>query len=233
MKENAMMERGLQKLTNTTTPQWNTLGSRISGVQSTTTRVKQEPNDFLFGLSSNDQKKTPTTTVSGAQDDWLPIHFTTTFKDDDLRHRQGVVILLPSGVTHTEDINVVVESEGMILKVSVAIPHHTTDPAEFLRFQNQQAYKRLMSNGEGTRKYAFYEMLSQIHNTRGETMWQHFKLNLDIACIEDIPIISIMKLQASFSIYIELIAREKQTYMHAYGRVTCDVIDVNAGNDYE
>ena len=112
-KENAMLEHGLQKLTNTT-PQWNTFGPKISGVQSMTTRVKQEPNDFLFGLSSNDQKKTPTTTVSGAQDDWLPIHFTTTFKDDDLRHRQGVVILLPSGVTHTEDINVAVESEGMI-----------------------------------------------------------------------------------------------------------------------
>ena len=28
-------------------------------------------------------------------------------------------------------------------------------------------------------------------------------------------------------------AQEKQTYMHAYGRVTCDVIDVDAGNDYE
>ena len=198
-----MMERGLQKLSNTT-PQWNTFGPKISGVQSMTTRVKQEPNDFLFGLSSSDQKEKPTTTVSGAQEDWLPIHFTTTFKDDDLRHRQGVVILLPSGVTHTEDINVAVESEGIILNVSVAIPHHITDPAEFLHFQNQQAYKRLMSNGEGTRKYAFYEMLSQIHNTRGETMWRHFKLNLDIACIEDIPIISIMKLQASYSIfYIE------------------------------
>ena len=143
------------------------------------------------------------------------------------------MILLPSGVTHTEDVNVAVESEGMILKVSVAIPPHITEPAEFLRFQNQPAYRRLMSNGEGTRKYAFYEMLSQIHSTRGETMWRHFKLNLDIACIEDIPIISIMKLQSSFSIYIELIAREKQTYMHAYGRVTCDVIDVDAGNEFD
>ena len=132
------MERGLQKLSNIA-PQWNTFGPKISGVQSTATRVKQEPNDFLFGLSSSDQKKTPTTTVNGAQDDWLPIHFTATFKDDNLCNRQGVVILLPSGVTHTEDINVTVESEGMILKVSVAIPHHITDPAEFLHFQNQQA----------------------------------------------------------------------------------------------
>ena len=225
-----MIDRGLQKLTNST-PQWNSLSSRISGVQSTSSRVKQEPNDFLFGLSSSDPKKPPTTAGSGSQDEWHPVHFTTTFKDDDLRHRQAVVILLPSGVTHSEDINVAVESEGMILKVSVAIPHHITDPAEFLHFQNQQSYKRLMSNGEGTRKYAFYEMLSKIHNTRGETMWRHFNLNLDIACIEDIPIISIMKLQASYSIYIELMAREKQTYMHAYGRVTCDVIDVDAGND--
>ena len=196
------MERGLQKLSNAT-PQWNTFGPKISGVQSTTTRVKQEPNDFLFCLSSSDQKKTATGSVNAAQDDWLPIHFTTTFKDDDLRNRQGVVILLPSGVTHTEDINVAVESEGMILEVSVAIPHHITDPAEFLRFKNQPAYKRLMSNSEGTRKYAFYEMLSQIHNTsRGETMWRHFNLNLNITCMEDIPIISIMKLQASYSIYI-------------------------------
>ena len=125
---------------------------------------------FLFGISSSNEKAGPGTT-NAAQDDWLPIHFTTTFKDDDLRNRQGVVILLPSGVTHTDDINVAVESKGMILKVSVAIPHHITDPAEFLCFKNQPAYKRLMSNGEGTRKYAFYEMLSQIHNTRGETMW--------------------------------------------------------------
>ena len=81
------------------------------------------------------------------------------------------MILLPSGVTHTEDINVVVELEGMILKVSVAVPQHITDPAEFLCFKNQPAYQRLMQNGDGTRKYAFYKMMSQIHNTRVETMW--------------------------------------------------------------
>ena len=134
-------------------------------MQSTTTRVKQEPTDFLFSILSSDQKKAATGSVNAAQNDWLPIHFTTTFKDDDLHNRQGVVIVLLSGVTHTDDINVAVESEGMILKVSVAIPHHITDPAEFLHFKNQPAYKRLMSNGEGMRKYAFYEMLLQIHNT--------------------------------------------------------------------
>ena len=116
-------------------------------MQSTTTRVKQEPNDLLFGISSSDQKKAVTGTVNSAQEDWLPIHFTTTFKDDDLCNRQGVVILLPSGVTHTDDIKVAVESEGMILKVSVAIPHHITDPADFLQFKNQPTYKRLMANG--------------------------------------------------------------------------------------
>ena len=44
---------------------------------------------------------------------------------------------------------------------------------------------------------------------------------------------SIMKLQLSYSIYIELIAWEKQSYMHAYGQVTCDVIDVDEGSEYE
>ena len=37
MKENAIMERGLQRLSNATA-QWNTFGPKISGVQSTTTR---------------------------------------------------------------------------------------------------------------------------------------------------------------------------------------------------
>ena len=159
-----MMEHGLKKLANST-PQWNSVGPKVSGMQSSNTRIKQEPNDLLFGVSSNDQKQALPGNPGTAHDDWLPIHFMTTLKDDDLHNRQGVVILLPSGVTHTNDINVAVESEGMILKVSVAIPPHITDPAEFLHFKSQPTYQRLMANGEGTRKYAFYEMLSQIHNT--------------------------------------------------------------------
>ena len=210
------MECGLKKMANST-PQWNTVGPKVCSIQSLNTKIKQEPNDLLFSVSSSDQKQAVPGNPGVAHDDWLPIHFTTTFKDDDLHNRQGVMILLPSGVTHTDNINVAVESEGMILKVSVAIPPHITDPAEFLCFKSQPAYQRLMDNGGGMRKYAFYKMLSQIHNTRGETMWQHFNLNLDIACIEDIPIISIMKLQSSYSIYIELLAWEKQTYMYAYG----------------
>ena len=169
-KGHEIMECGLKKLTNLT-PNWNTVGPKVSGTQSSNIRIKQEPNDFLFGVSSSDQKPAVPGNPGASHDDWLPIHFTTMFKDDDLRIRQGVVILLPSGVTHTDDINVTVELEGMILKVSVAVPQHITDPAEFLHFKNQPAYQRLMQNGDGMRKYAFYEMMSQIHNTRGETMW--------------------------------------------------------------
>ena len=165
-----MMERGLKKLANST-PQWNTVGPKVSGIQPLNTTIKQEPNDLLFGISSSDAKQAAPGNTGTAHDDWLLIHFTTTFKDDDLCNRQGVVILLPSGATHTDDINVAVESEGMILKVSVAIPPHITDPAEFLHFKTQPTYQRLMANGDGMRKYAFYEMLPQIHNTRGETMW--------------------------------------------------------------
>ena len=119
------------------------------------TRIKQEPNDFLFSISSSDQKPAVPGNPGGSHDDSLPIHFTTMFKDDVLHNSQGVVILLPSGVTHTEDINVVVELEGMILKLSVAVPQHKTDPDEFLHFKNQPAYQRLMQNGDGTRKCSF------------------------------------------------------------------------------
>ena len=44
-------------------------------------------------------------------------------------------------------------------------------------------------------------------------------LELDKALFgwNSVTIVSIMKLQSSYSIYIELIAQEKQTYMHAYG----------------
>ena len=164
------MEHGLKKLINST-PQWNTVGPKASGIQSSTTRIKQEPNNFLFGILSSDQKPAVPGNPGASHDDWLPIHFTATFKDNDLHNRQGVMILLPSGVTHTEDINVTVVSEGMILKVSVAVPQHITDPTEFLHFKNQPAYQSLMQNGDGTRKYAFYKMMSKIHNIRGETMW--------------------------------------------------------------
>ena len=105
------MECGLKKLSNLT-PQWNTVGPKVSGMQSSNIRIKQEPNNFLFGISSSDQKQAVPANPGASHDDWLPIHFTTTFKDDDLCNRQGVMILLPSGVTHTNDINVAVESEG-------------------------------------------------------------------------------------------------------------------------
>ena len=52
-----------------------------------------------------------------------------------------------------------------------------------------------------------------------------------IACIEDIPIILIMKLQSSYSIYIELIAHEKQAYMHAYGCVICAFTDLDGASE--
>ena len=42
-----------------------------------------------------------------------------------------------------------------------------------------------------------------------------------------------MKLQSSYSIYIELIACEKQMYMHVYGHVTCTVTDLDGASEYE
>ena len=124
------MEHGLKKLTNSTTNR-NNVGPKVSGIQTSKPRIKQEPNNFLFGISSSDQKPAVPGNPGGSDDDWLPNHFTTMFKDGDLHTRQGVVIQLPSGVTYTENINVAVESEGMILKVSVAVPQHITDSTTY------------------------------------------------------------------------------------------------------
>ena len=143
-----MMEHCLKKLA-ISTPQWNTVGPKVSGIQALNTRIKQEPNDLQFGMSSSDAKQAVPSNTGTAHDDWLPIHFMTMFKDDDLCNRQGVMILLPSGDTHTNDINVAVESEGMILKVSVAIPHHITDPAEFLHFKKPTCIREVDGKWRG------------------------------------------------------------------------------------
>ena len=67
-----MMERGLKKLANST-PQWNTVRPKVSGIQASNTRIKQEPNDLLFGMSSSDVKQAVPGKTGTAHDDWLPI----------------------------------------------------------------------------------------------------------------------------------------------------------------
>ena len=60
-----------------------------------------------------------------------------------------------------------------------------------------------------------------------------FQFKFGYQCIKDILIILIMKLQSSYSIYIELIACEKQMYMHAYGCVTCAITDLDGASEYK
>ena len=45
--------------------------------------------------------------------------------------------------------------------------------------------------------------------------------------MEDIPIHAVSRLEESVFVYIELIAREKTTYMQANGRLSGDIVDMN------
>ena len=59
-------------------------------------------------------------------------------------------------------------------------------------------------NGEGTHTCAFCEMMSNLHNSLGESMWREFCLSLDFPYMEGIPIVTVTELKESYYIYLEL-----------------------------
>ena len=86
----------------------------------------------------------------------------------------------------------------------------------------------------GARISAFYETMSTVHTSLCDSMWREFQLNLDFPCMEDIPIHAVSRLEESvLFVYIELIAREKTTYMQANGRLSGDIVDMNDFSDDE
>ena len=115
----AMMEDGLSKL-GKLTPKFENLGPQLSGAT-----LKTSLTDSLFGLlASND--KIP---LSGKkQEEWIPVHFKMSFKDDNLCQHQGVMVLLLLGVQLSSDVIAVVQSEGTILKISIKVPGPIMDP---------------------------------------------------------------------------------------------------------
>ena len=202
----SMMEDGLSKL-GKVTPKFDNLGPRLSGAT-----PKTSLTNSLFGLPPSDNKMP----VSGnKQEEWIPIHFKTSFKDDNLHQRQGVMVLLPLGVQLSSNVIAVVQSEGTILKISIKVPGAIMDPKRFLCFQRKGVYRPLMEICVGVRISAFYETMSTVHTSLYESMWREFQLNLDSPCMEDIPIDAVSRLEESVFIYIELIANEKTTYMQA------------------
>ena len=212
-----MMEDGINKLASL--PKWEHLAPRLSGAA-----PKKSFTDSLFGLPPSDEKMPA---IGNKQEQWTPVHFKTAFKDDNLRQRQGVMVLLPSGIQLASDVIAVVQSEGTILKVSVKVPGAVMDPKRFLRFQRKGIYRPLMEMCAGARISAFYETMSTVHTSLCDSMWREFQLNLDFPCVEDIPIHAVSRLEESVFVYIELIAREKTTYMQANGRLSGDIVDMN------
>ena len=169
-KGSAMMEDGLSKL-GKVTPKFENLGPRLSGAT-----LKTSLTDSLFGLlPSND--KIP---LSGnKQEEWIPVHFKMSFKDDNLHQHQGVMVLLLLGVQLSSDVIAVVQSERTILKISIKVPGAIMDPKRFLRFQKKGVYRPLMEICVDACISAFYETMSTVHTSLCDSMWREFQLNLD------------------------------------------------------
>ena len=82
--------------------------------------------------------------LGNKQEEWTPVHFKTSFKDDNLCQHQGVMVLLPSGVQLSSDVIAVVQSEGTILKISVKVLGAIMDPKRIRHFQRKGVYRPLM-----------------------------------------------------------------------------------------
>ena len=165
-----MMEDGLSKLEKVT-PKFDNLGPRLSGAT-----PKTSLTDSLFGLLPSDDK----IPASGnKQEEWIPVHFKTSFKDHNLCQSQGVMVFLPSGVQLSSNVIAVVQSKGTILKISIKVPGAIMDPKQFLCFQRKGIYHPLMEICAGACISAFYETMSTVHTSLCDSMWREFQLNLD------------------------------------------------------
>ena len=78
---------------------------------------------------------------------------------------------------------------------------------------------------------AFYETMSTVHTSLCDSMWREFQLNLDFPCMEDIPIHAASRLEESVFVYIELMTREKTTYMQVNRWLSGDIVDMNELSD--
>ena len=88
-----------------------------------------------------------------------------------------------------------------------------------------------MQAGEALHMCTFHETMSNLHKSVGERMWREFYLSLDFPCIEDILILTVMKLDKTFYIYLELCACEKKTYMEYNGQLSHAVVKLSRFED--
>ena len=121
--------------------------------------------------------------LGNKQEEWTPVYFKTSFKDNNLHQCQGVMVLLPSGVQLSSDVIAVVQSAGTILKISIKVPGAIMDPKQLLHFQRKGIYCPLMEICVGVCILVFYETMSTVHTSLCDSIRREFQLNLDFPCI--------------------------------------------------
>ena len=160
-----------------------------------------------------------------------PHYVKALYKDNKLRMRIGLVILLPSGVTDKAMLKSKVMPDGRTYCLDICIPDALTDPAKFLVLFRASAKDREESGGDSNaalRESAFQEKMSTMRVSKNAPLWRRFRLHLDFPVIEDIGYIKLMTKEGSYFLYVELLAQEKSSYMQD-GMIEEDgVMDLNS-----
>lgn len=156
------------------------------------------------------------------------------YKDDKLRMRISLVILLPSGVDDKGMLKSKVMPDGRSYCLDIRIPDATTDPEKFLLLFRASPKAMVESGGEknaALRESAFHEKMSTMRVSKNAPLWRRFRLALDFPVVEDIGYIKLMTKEGSYFLYVELLAQEKSSYMQD-GMIEEDgVMDLNSPND--
>jgi hypothetical protein len=161
---------------------------------------------------------------------FTPHHIKCTFKDDKLRTRIGLVVLLASGVNDLSMLKSKVLPDGITYCLDMVVPDAAANPDKFLLFTRVIAESTEQSGGEKTaakREGAFHEVMSTMRVAVNAPVWRRFKLVLDIPVVEDIAFTKLMTLEGSFFLYVEFKASERNSYMHGDGRIEGGVVDLN------
>jgi hypothetical protein len=203
--------------------------ARLPSAQVPSVRVPSSPAVASIAPSNHGRAS------MGAGDVTLTIspHFIkSVWKDNKLRNRCGLLVLLPSGVHHPGMLKSKVMPDGQTYHLDILIPDAVINPEIFLLFIRAFPGALFESGGESNaalRESAFQAKMSTMRVAQDAPVWRRFQLVLDFPVVEDIAFTKYMTLDGCYFLYVEFLAQEKSSYMHRDGMIEGDgVMDLNS-----
>jgi hypothetical protein len=171
------------------------------------------------------------TPADGVELTITPHFIKSVWKDNKLRNRCGLLVLLPSGVNHPAMLKSKVMPDGKTYHLDILVPAAVTNPEKFLIFI--RAYPGSLEESGGVRnaelrESAFHETLSTMRVDRNTLIWRRFRFVNDFQVNEDIAFSKFMTLEGCYFLYVEFLSQEKSSYMHGNGMIEGDgAVDLN------